>query len=281
MTFNLGLLSFVLAGRWRIDLIPFARQRLAAAPAALIASGAEVILLQEVFAPMDRAMLLSSLKAHYPYHAKAEIAPKLLGNGLLILSRHPLADVRFEPFAGRDLLHRFYQQGFLMVTVQHPDLGSLKIVNAHLSISAFLRHPESAPSIACRNREIARMLEVARSYDADVLGGDFNCGPRNAAANYEAIVSAGYLDSFAACNGADAAGHSWSRSNAIVAAGRYHYLPDHRVDHLFFNHRPSARFRPTAAGLALTAPIVATATGTVQLSDHYATCAQLARASAS
>jgi len=76
MTFNLGLLSWVLAGRWRIDLVPFARQRLMAAPAALMASGADVILLQEVFAPMDRAMLLAAVHEHFPYHTRADIAPK-------------------------------------------------------------------------------------------------------------------------------------------------------------------------------------------------------------
>ena len=280
MTFNLGLLSMVLTGRWRIDLAPFASQRLAAVPAALISSGADVILLQEVFAPSDRAMLLAAVEEHFPFHAKADIAPRWLGNGLLILSKHPVSDIVFEPFADRDLLHRFYQQGFLMVTVQLPSLGPLKLLNAHLSISAFLRHPESEPSSAGRNREIAKLLEVARNYDADIVGGDFNCGPQNAAANYQAIVSAGYLDGFAACNGDEAAGYSWSRSNSIVAAGRYHYLPDHRVDHLFFSQGPSARFRPTHVGLALTAPIVKTAAGTVELSDHYAMCAGLARASA-
>jgi len=165
-----------------------------------------------------------------------------------------------------------------MVTVQSPDLGSLKLLNAHLSISAFLRHPESAASIACRSREIARLLDVARGYGADIIAGDFNCGPHNAAANYEAIVAAGYLDGFAACNGVEALGHSWSGSNAIVAAGRYHYLPDHRVDHLFFRRHPSARFRPTHADLALTAPIVTTAAGAVPLSDHYAMCARLEEA---
>jgi endonuclease/exonuclease/phosphatase family metal-dependent hydrolase len=281
MTFNLGLLSLVLAGRWRIDLVPFARQRLAAVPAALISSGADVILLQEVFAPVDRAMLQAAVENHFPYHASAETARKWLGSGLLILSKHPLSDIVFEPFVDHDLLHRFYRQGFLMVTVQVPNLGLLKLLNVHLSISAFLSHPESAASIACRSREIARLLEVARSYEADIVGGDFNCGPQNAAANYEAIVAAGYLDGFADCNRVEAEGHSWSRSNFIVASGRYHYLPDHRVDHLFFSQHPSARFRPTHAGLALTAPIVKTSAGAVPLSDHYAMRAGLAEAGSS
>ncbi|WP_292930900.1 endonuclease/exonuclease/phosphatase family protein [Novosphingobium sp. PASSN1] len=282
LTYNLGLLNLTMAGRHVFRMAPAFEARLAAAPALLAATGADVLMLQEVFGRRCQQRLIHALRGVYPHAVGAPQNGTFGGSGLLILSRHPLHDPGFSPYRDRDLLHAFWQQGFLHAALDAPGFGLLRLVNVHLSISAGLRHPLSAGSMACREREIAALMAACSGRAApgqkaagiggpDLLVGDFNCGPNYAVPNYAALLASGYKDGFVLANGSDHehAGYSWNAANPIVAAGRYRGLPNQRVDHLFVPQSGLERLRVKRARLVLEDAAVKAGRRMVPLSDHY------------
>lgn len=272
LTFNLGLLCLTFAHRHVLKLSPHLDARLAAAPDLLAGLDADVIVLQEVFGAKHQARLIADLADTYPHSAGTPNDGLFAGSGLVVLSRHPLGAVRFHRYKDQDLLHSFWQQGFQFVTIECPDLGPLRLANVHLSISAGLRHPGSAASMACRRREMAALLTACKEFGSiDLLLGDFNCGPNYSRANYDELLASGFVDGFVAANGTgcEARGNTWSAANPVVAAGRYRGLPDQRVDHLLLAKAALARLQVKSAELVLDQPAVSTRSGPVTLSDHY------------
>lgn len=249
LTLNLGLLS------WGPLWAPFCAHgpaRLAAAPALLRASGADIIALQEVYTARHRRQLAEALADAYPYVAAPGTEELLLGSGLMLLSRHPIIGQSFTALPRRPgVAGRLSRPGCLRVLVGTPGAGQVAVVNTHLPAFDDGRQ---------RQAEAAHLLGLGR--DAILLG-DFNCSPVIDQSIYRRILAAGYRDAFAEV----AAGEppTWDAANPLNRIGPHRDAPSQRIDHVFL---PEG-CRAVSARICLTEPAVTVPGGPVPLSDHY------------
>lgn len=137
-----------------------------------------VVILQEVF---ERSMT-RLIAEHLPeYRAvssgRTDFTRMMNASGLLTLTRLPVEDVRFHPFASLPEGSRFYEamarKGVLAVDVDAGGFAAT-ILNVHLYGA---RIPaETAPGI--RRGQLDEVLELARDLERDgrrvLVGGDFN-----------------------------------------------------------------------------------------------------------
>ena len=157
LTLNLGLLGFGLHGRWRVPLDSELRQRLAAAPYLLSTVDADIIALQEVYTPADRAFLTDAMAARYPFHAGSPNSGSFVGNGLMLLSRFPILHSEFMPCDGAPRWTRlFWKQGLLSVVLDLPVIGRTRLINVHLATTVPFGDAGSSSSAANRNREVVQ-----------------------------------------------------------------------------------------------------------------------------
>lgn len=154
----------------------------------LAASRADVVLLQEAWSSRRFGHLTERLAAGLGFHAvytRANGSLRFLGfeEGLAIMSRYPLTAVEKSHLAPR--LPPWEMRIAMAATVELPDGRSLRVVNTHLSHS-------SSRVAAAQARSLTTLL---RSSSPEVVGGDFNDGPKSGAllaledAGYQALVS--------------------------------------------------------------------------------------------
>jgi endonuclease/exonuclease/phosphatase family metal-dependent hydrolase len=281
LTINLGLLGVGMSGLWRLPIDSELKRRLAAAPDLLSAIDADVIALQEVYAPADRQFLIRAMAARYPYSAGSPKALSLVGNGLMVLSRFPILHSEFVLCEGAPPWTRLvWKQGLLGVDLDLPVVGRTRLINVHLAASVPFGHSGSMASEANRNREIVQLVSVASAGDpAAILAGDFNNSPEIHSNHYDRIIAAGYVDAFVAARepaGANA-GITWDAANPLNARGRFRNSPSQRIDHVFVSQASS--LTPVSAQLVLQESIIPTPSGRrIPLSDHYGMLATLAAA---
>jgi endonuclease/exonuclease/phosphatase family metal-dependent hydrolase len=283
LTLNLGLLGVGMSGLWRLPIDSELKRRLAAAPELLSAIDADVIALQEVYAPADRQFLIRAMAARYPFHAGSPKALSLVGNGLMVLSRFPILHSEFALCGGApDWTRLVWKQGLLSVDLDLPVVGRTRLINVHLAASVPFGRAGSIASEANRDRETAQLLSVANAGDpAAILAGDFNNSPEIHSNHYDRIIAAGYVDAFVAARepaGANA-GITWDATNPLNAHGRFRDSPSQRIDHVFVSQASSPSLAPVSAQLVLQESIIATPSGRrIPLSDHYGMLVTLAAA---
>jgi endonuclease/exonuclease/phosphatase family metal-dependent hydrolase len=281
LTLNLGLLGFEPQSGWRIALASENRRRRAAAPRMLCATDADVIALQEVYSPADRRYLSHELAAQYPFSAESPRSHSIVGNGLMLFSRHPIAQSAFTPCLGAPWWTRLlWKQGFLVVELDLPVVGRTRVINVHLAAGLPIGDAEAHPSAENRERELSQLLAAAGADNpAEILIGDFNASDRIHAENYQRIIAAGYADAFVAASGAtpNFPGFTWDAANPLNSRGRFRDAPSQRIDHVFVSKRFEKRLTPVAARVVFQDPIVSTKAGQfVCLSDHYGMLVTLA-----
>jgi endonuclease/exonuclease/phosphatase family metal-dependent hydrolase len=274
LTLNMCLNSFRRLGCLRIPFHGYPERRLAAAPELLRALEADIIALQEVNVPADRRHLANSLEASHPFSISSPRRHSLVGNGLMFLSRFPILTADFIPYDRAPLGTRLLREpGFLAAEIDLPAVGSTRFINAHLAANVPFHHPEAAASKAYRSREIAELLAAASAgTQAAVLIGDFNTSPEICPENYHQIISAGYIDAFAASNLASevARAVTWDSANALNIASRFKDSPSQRIDHVFVPRTCVRTFAPAAAEVVLQEEdVTISPSRQVTLSDHY------------
>jgi endonuclease/exonuclease/phosphatase family metal-dependent hydrolase len=279
LTCNLGLNARRLLGR-RLPASSGLEQRFEAAPRLLRAFDADVIALQEVYDAADRRQLLAALGDLYPYAVVPGGRRSLLGNGLLLLSRFPVRG-RFVSCRSAFIAQRFlWDAGFLVAELTVPSLGAVRLINLHLAAGAPFHHPEAAATKQHRSREIAELLTLARQGgDGALLAGDFNASPEICPENYQEIIDAGYVDAFAACNGAadGTAVPTWDAANPLNRVGPHRHSPSQRIDHVFVPRDRLSALSPLSARIVLREPAVELpGGGSCTLSDHYGLLVSLA-----
>ncbi len=111
------------------------------------------------------------------------LLPKNYGfdKGLMILSRHPLKDKKVLSFEENGIVERAFQdgefpvnKGALMVTLDHPLLGQVKVVNTHL----VSQYPDYSYDQQ-RANQLKDLVTFAENSEEEsvILGGDFNMSP--------------------------------------------------------------------------------------------------------
>jgi endonuclease/exonuclease/phosphatase (EEP) superfamily protein YafD len=149
------------------------------------AQAPDVLLLQEVFAPREEA-LLATLGDRYPHHH----ADRSDGVGaVVVLSRHPIVDVAEVSGLGE-------RSRLTSVVTLDVDGQLVQVVSVHLISpcptcgTAVLERLELEDDV--RRAEIGAVLEALDPDLPAVVGGDLNSGERSTA--YRQLVAAGFSD---------------------------------------------------------------------------------------
>ena len=163
ISFNAAILDIRLLGYSLYRPVDDIKTRLSALTDAIKSSNADVIFLQELFHRKNQLQLFHHLKSEYPYICGIENSGwgLRLGNELIVLSRHPLSDsklTRFTHAPAEELRHT--SKGFLHLKAALPTLGTVDLINFHMSAGGKHAHPETTAMEALRRKQIGRK-EVA------------------------------------------------------------------------------------------------------------------------
>ncbi len=138
----------------------------------------DLLAIQEAWTPALRERLVRAGRAAGFEHVAAPEAPS---GGLILLSRLPLAEARFERFHFRGDLERIDRgeylggKGFQSARVDTPE-GPIQVVNTHLH--ARYRRGRPWLNSAIRTAQLVQVVEhVQAIWLPVVLAGDLNCEP--------------------------------------------------------------------------------------------------------
>ncbi len=157
---------------------------------ALAATGADVLILQELWSTVARADLTSRLAAlGYVGSAKEKktlFPPYFYGNGLYVFVKSSLGSVapaEMTIFASADMINFdfFTNKGAIKVRVDSPDLGPIDFVAAHSSYLAFDQDEQdfdraNEPKLLNQIRAIGELMNASPA-PLQVLGADLNTHP--------------------------------------------------------------------------------------------------------
>jgi endonuclease/exonuclease/phosphatase family metal-dependent hydrolase len=127
---------------------------------------ADLILMQEVANPKDEPSVSEQVAQKLGFQAKfAPAAPGVTDQGLAILSRYPLSNIKIQRLKACDLRFRCRSRFALSATVDTP-WAKIRVWNAHLDtrINAAERLEQLEPVID----------DAARQAGPRLIGGDFN-----------------------------------------------------------------------------------------------------------
>jgi Endonuclease/Exonuclease/phosphatase family len=258
ITFNAGLLR---AAGGLLQPAPFVDERLAALPAALSASGADLVFLQELYGGKRRAAVAAACRDAFPHAAWPQTRARLgLDSGLLVLSREPVA-ARFQPFrAAVWEEHLVGRKGFQVI-----ETAAGVFVNFHATAGGLFRDPQNPLVEKTRARQIEQLLGEAA--EARVIAGDLNAGPGVSAANYGLFAERGFDDAYLRHN---QEAPTWDPANPLNAGGPHQKSPPQRCDHIFVRG-----LEVIESAIVFDGAVVSTPHGMVTLSDHYGVQATL------
>ncbi|KAL8437792.1 hypothetical protein ACSSS7_000673 [Eimeria intestinalis] len=170
LSFNAGLLEYKLCGLRVYQNPPFTQRRLHHIPAALLATGADIICLQEVYGEAHADFIIESTRHKLPFVGRRTSGGRFsLHNGLLVLSKYPIVTYIERCFASK---------GMLEVAIDVPSIGVIAVFNMHLASGAV--DPESRYVEDVRAAEIRQLLKACdAAADRGLIPlviGDLNAG---------------------------------------------------------------------------------------------------------
>ncbi len=275
LTFNAAMLDVRIFGHSFYRPLDHIDARLTVLAEQLQRFSADIVFLQEVFHHDKQQVLLEQLDHYYPYVcglARAGLKIRL-DNELLILSRFPLGQgvlQRFKKAPAEELRHT--SKGFYHIPADIPGLGTVNLLNFHMSAGGKHGHPQSPLMEAIRSEQIQQLVDYCRTLDCVILAGDLNAGPQISKENYQLLLDCGYHDLFSSVG---AAGISWDPDNPLVRQGPDAHLPAGRIDHIFADATLLTRLQTDEAGVAFSEALVELAESRIPISDHYAISATL------
>ena len=257
LTFNTWLLNFALQPEVAEDI----EERLAVMPTHIWEqTGADIILLQEVWASKARDALISGFRElGYPYaiyQPKSSSPQALLGNGLLMISRLPLDPefhtLKFSVYTRPDEV--FAKKGAIHARVELPGGIRADLYTSHLGAISFdEKKLEFNADHEKKNLQQATELTRFVASTADpmgvrILGADLNRhftrwieGEWSSIASsiYE-IFSLEWLDVFLVSQGRfpRLEEFSFNRENPYVSDGIFSKAPSETEDYLFVSKSP-------------------------------------------
>ena len=140
----------------------------------LTCSGADVIVLQEVFHKRARKRLLQELDDWYEYHTS--LGPKSffgVSSGVLIFSKHPIIEEKFVSYSKSKGADGLAKKGFVLAKIRFGK-QDIHIVGTHLQAGA---------SSAAKSVQKSQLVELANAVNLIgdssivILAGDFNITP--------------------------------------------------------------------------------------------------------
>lgn len=114
----------------------------------------DIIGFSEVWANSSKDIFIDALKSQLPYSAwDQNTNPVQLGSGLLLLSRFPLSNVSFIPYANLIGWDRLSQKGFIIANVK---VSSQKLLIVHTHTQA----GENSDAIKTRTANLNQLLNI-------------------------------------------------------------------------------------------------------------------------
>ncbi len=278
---DLGFLSYN-AGLLRIarvyEPVPHVAPRLAVLPSVILGVEADVVALQEVYEPGQRAHLVAGIGHAYPHRAYVPGGRARFDSGLVTFARHPHRS-RLVRFTRGALNERVF--GWKSVLVSELDVegvGAVTVLNLHATSGGIFTPPDHPEIMEERDHQMRQLIDVAASAPGVVVMlGDFNAGPGVADANYRSVLRAGFVDVYGHLL-PDSAAPTWDPRNGLNVGGLHSALPPQRIDHVFVRARDldAGRVTPLEARVVFTDACVSVPSrGAFTPSDHYGIFARL------
>ena len=283
VTYNAGLIAVVMGAAERLPLIQTAVKALPA----------DVVCMQEIYTGFTKPHLFAAAMADtFPYSYWTWTGVAASGNGLMILSKHPLYRGREIQFA-QGTTTTVDRMAIGATVVDSDDAWHVNVLCTHLH--AGLDPVDDFPIKGSEIDEIETWADAQWPDGPTLLLGDFNCGPMPPSAdpcdcdtnggscetvdhcdapdmtNYNKLLET-WTDVFAADDDFFTSGHDQFIDMSLVP-GLYPNEPSQRIDHCFYRDFTQEEFK--AGELVLTEAqsidiVVNEVDITLEyLSDHY------------
>ena len=268
LTFNTALQDIQFLGQSIYRPVDFVQERLLELARQLTSLSPDIICLQELFHSHLQQQVYNLLKSEYPY-AKGIIKKRFsfrLGNELIVFSKYPLKEDRLYKFKSATIEERiFTQKGFFRVLLELPT-GTIQLINIHMTAGGLNNHPEDSLMEKIRSLQIRQLFDSVSNELPTIIAGDLNAGPDSSKKNYQAVLDAGFIDTFNMTGNTDI---SWDPNNPLVISGDENHLPAQRIDHIFMNDRALELMSPTSASIVLNDHSIPVTNTRIPVSDHY------------
>lgn len=279
ITFNAGLLRLSLLGYKVFEPTSYLNERLAALPAVLIDSNADIIALQEVYFKDHQDYLKRMLRPYYPNHFVYNNRTyfNLHNNGLMIFSKIPILTSNFTLFSKSPFDEKvLFGRGILAATILIDKLGKVTLFNIHTTVGGAFNHPESNKTNKLRAAQILQAIRLSQeSLDSiPMLLGDFNAGPEVSEINYRKLLENDFVDVFEYCRRTSKQKNvlqvTWHPENPLNKNGLFANSPPQRIDHVFVPSKFIKLFNNIDAQIIFNEPLVNIQhQQKLTLSDHY------------
>lgn len=140
----------------------------------LICSGADVIVLQEVFHKRARKRLLQELDNWYEYHTS--LGPKSffgVSSGVIIFSKHPIIEEKFVSYSKSKGADGLAKKGVVLVKIRSGK-QDIHIAGTHLQAGA---SPAAKSVRKSQLTELANAVNLIADSSIVIFAGDFNIAP--------------------------------------------------------------------------------------------------------
>jgi hypothetical protein len=163
-------------------------QRLAYLPDALVRTGADIIILQEVWTPVAQETIKSAMVTRgyqfYQNESRSAVPPFFLGNGLIVFAKNsirPVGPVEFREWTKTAGFDDYASKGLIKVPLQVPGLGRVDVFNAHTSFLPWDGEKKNYDYTEGQTlmSQVTQLSDWVRSSTATVkiLGADMNFNP--------------------------------------------------------------------------------------------------------
>ena len=247
LTYNCGLLKFQTCGMTPLfENPPFVRERYPHLAKALLDSGTDIIVLQEIYDVKHIKKLVDDLKSTYPYSYYKNTGKGLrFTNGLMTFSKYPIKNANIVKHFHVDSVDYFLGSRCMQVVELTTPTGLLQIINLHTSAGL---NPEKINRI--RGTQVDQAIDVSQKFlkenntshsimdaAASIITGDFNAGPEASIENYEIMLKQGYVDAVKEVLGVDKSKKffTWDHFNFLNDGGIHEHCVSQRIDHVFYN----------------------------------------------
>jgi endonuclease/exonuclease/phosphatase family metal-dependent hydrolase len=232
-------------------------------PEVVAGTGADIIVMQEVWPKAIRKQIARDLQAWgYPYSvsdSQTGFIRGIMGNGLLIVSKFPLDThvdmIKFKEFTVFDEF--FAYKGAIRTKVDIPYAGLVDLYDSHLGavdfdskLGEYKQNEEDKKTDQAG--ELAHWIETTRSEGVQILSADLNSHYRNfedgaftdqTSPVYTLMTDpaqgVGLLDTFHSINGFPATPDcTYCMDNVYAALGLFGNAPSEVEDYIFINPNP-------------------------------------------
>lgn len=199
-------------------------------------------------------------------------------NGLAVFSRFVISEASLHPHRAVTPVERFLAtKAMLSVLIEIPSIGTIAIINVHLSAGI---RPTSDAVVAIRAKQIQELKTLACNISNEgatplLAVGDFNCGPEAAPENYSGLVNC-FNDAWTE-SGSGTTGYTWDTSNKLNTGGLHYGCAAQRCDHIFYS---STKLEVVDCRIACKNEMNLDSGVCTNISDHYGLLATFAMVAA-